>query len=66
MSLHDVGELCFPFSRRNVIRVEPVEESLSTVAGLLVLRQFAEQHQLTAGFAAQLDDPRRTPAHSTL
>lgn len=66
MSLHDVWELCFPFFRGKAIRIEPVEEDLSTDAGLLVFRQFDEQLQLTAGFAQRLNDPRRTPTHSSL
>ena len=66
MSLHDVWKLCFPFFRGKVVQAEPVEENLSSDAGLLVFREFDEQQQLTAGFADQLDDARRTPTHSTL
>ena len=66
MSLHDVWELCFDFFRGKQISVEPVEENLSTDAGLLILSQFDEQQGLTAGFTEQLEDPRRKPDHSLL
>jgi len=52
-------ELNFDFFRGRTICVEPVEEALSTDGGLLVLRQFDEQHGLTSEFAEQLLDPRR-------
>ncbi len=66
MSLHDVWQLGFDFLPTKPVCVEPVEEHLSTDAGLLVFRQWDEQQQFTAGFAEQLDDPRRAPDHTTL
>lgn len=66
MSLHDVWQLSLDFLQGRAVCVEPVEENLSTDAGLLVLRQFDEQHGFTSGFAEQLDDPRRAPTHTGL
>ena len=64
MILHDVFQLDFDFFSQKTISVKPVQENLSTDAGLLIFRQFDEQHQFTAGFARQLDDTRRDPDHS--
>jgi hypothetical protein len=62
MSIQDVRPeewtLTFDFLGRKDVDVQPVDEYLSTDAGLLPLRQFDERWGLTAGFAAQLDDPR--------
>lgn len=66
MSLHNVWQLAFNFLPKKPVCVEPVDENLSTDAGLLVFRQWDEQQQLTAGFAEQLDDQRRDPDHTTL
>jgi hypothetical protein len=66
MSLHDGWQLSFNFFSGKPISVKPVEENISTDAGLLVLRQFDEQQQFTTGFAAQLRDLRRDPSHSVL
>jgi hypothetical protein len=66
MSLHAVWQLAFSFLPKQSVCVEPVDENLSTDAGLLVFRQWDEQQQLTEGFAQQLDDQRRDPDHSTL
>jgi Transposase DDE domain group 1 len=66
MSLHDVWQLSFSFFSGGDVAVKPVEESLSTDAGLLVFRQFDEQRRLTAGFAQELEDPRRDPDHTVL
>jgi hypothetical protein len=66
MSLHDVWQLVFDFLPKKPVCVEPVDENLSTDAGLLVFRQLDEQQQLTEGFAQQLDDQRRDPDHTML
>ena len=65
MVLNDF-RLDFNFFSQETISVKPVEENLSTDAGLLIFRQFDEQHQLTVGFAEQLADARRDPDHSLL
>jgi hypothetical protein len=66
MSLRDVFQLGFDFLPKKSIFIQPVEEHLSTDAGLLIFRQFDEQQQLTAGFAQQLDDARIDPEHTIL
>ena len=66
MSLHDVWQLAFDFLPKKPVCVQPVDENLSTDAGLLIFRQWDEQQQLTEGFAEQLDDQRRDPDHSML
>ena len=66
MSLHDVWQLAFDFLPKKPVCVQPVEENLSTDAGLLIFRQWDDQQQLTKGFAHQLDDERRDPDHSML
>ena len=66
MSLHDVWQLAFDFLPKKPVCEEPVDENLSTDAGLLIFRQWDEQQQLTEGFARQLDDQRRDPDHSIL
>jgi hypothetical protein len=66
MSLHDVWQLAFSFFSEKPVCAEPVDENLSTDAGLLIFREWDEQLGLTEGFAGQLDDPRRDPEHSML
>ena len=66
MIVPNVFQLDFSFFSPQTISVKPVEENLSTDAGLLIFRQFDEQHQFTAGFADQLQDPRRDPDHPLL
>ena len=66
MSLHDVWQLGFTFLPKKPVCVQPVDENLSTDAGLLIFRQWDEQQQLTEGFSRQLDDRRRDPDHSML
>lgn len=66
MNIHDAWQLSFNFFSGKPISVKPVEENISTDAGLLVFRQFDEQQQFTTGFAAQLSDSRRDPDHSVL
>lgn len=66
MSLHDVWQLDLGFSTKKPIHVEPADENLSSDAGLLVVREFDQQHGFTEGFAQQLGDIRRQPEHSVL
>jgi hypothetical protein len=66
MSLHDVWQLDFDFLPQKPVVVEPVEELLSTDAGLLLFRQWDQEHGFTEGFAQQLEDSRRDPEHSIL
>jgi hypothetical protein len=66
MSLHDVWQLAFDFLPKKPVCVQPVDENLSTDAGLLIFRQWDEKQQFTEGFAQQLDDPRRDPDHTML
>ena len=66
MILHDVWQVTFScFSEKPVV-VEPVEENISTDAGLLIFGEWDRKLKLTEGFAQQLDDPRRKPDHSVL
>jgi len=48
------------------VRVEAVEEHVTSDAGLLPIREFDERIGWTAGFAAQLHDARVNPLHSVL
>lgn len=66
MSLHDVWDLEFDFLPQKPVFVEPVEDHISTDAGLFVFRQWDEQRGFTEGFAQQLEDCRRCPDHSVL
>ena len=66
MSLQDVWHLDFDFRPHQTICVEPVEENLSTDAGLLIFRQFDQRRGFTAGFAEQLNETRRDPQHTLL
>lgn len=61
MSLQSAWQKSFGFLGSKPIVVEPVEEHLSSDAGLLPIRQFDEQIGLTAEFAAALRDPRFGP-----
>jgi len=66
MSLHDVWQLDFGFFSGKPVCVEPVEENLSSDAGLLIFRQWDQQMGLTEGFAQQIYDSRRDPDHLVL
>jgi hypothetical protein len=66
MSLHSVQKTVFDFFSHADIQVEAVDENLTSDAGLLIFRQFDQQHQLTQGFAQRLTDQRRTPEHTLL
>jgi Transposase DDE domain group 1 len=58
MNIQDVWQQCFHFGGLPPMVVEPVDEPISSDAGLLPLRQLDERLGLTAGFAAQLTDTR--------
>ena len=66
MNSHDVWQSTFNFLPEKPICVQPVEENISTDAGLLIFRQWDENRHFTEGFAQQLDDSRRDPDHSML
>lgn len=66
MIVHDGRRLALDFFSRKPVHVEVVQEHLSSDGGLLLFRQWDEELRFTAGFAAQLDDPRREPEHSML
>jgi hypothetical protein len=66
MILQDVWKFELDFSPEKLIELQPVEEYLSIDTGLLLFRQLDEGLGWTAGFAAQLNDPRSDPRHSVL
>ncbi len=61
MILQSAWQTSFDFLGSKPIVVEPVEEHLTSDAGLLPIRQFDEQIWLTAEFAGALRDPRFGP-----
>jgi Transposase DDE domain group 1 len=61
MILQSAWQKSFGFLDSKPIVVEPVEEHLTSDAGLLPIRQFDKQIGLTAEFAAALGDPRFGP-----
>ena len=61
MILQSAWQKSFGFLGSKPIVVEPIEEHLTSDAGLLPIRQFDEQTGLTAQFAAALRDPRFGP-----
>jgi hypothetical protein len=61
MSLQTAWQKSFTFLGSKPVVVEPVEEHLTSDAGLLPIRQFDEQIGFTAEFAAALHDTRHGP-----
>src|SRR5690349_4031055 len=68
MNIHDVWQRTFHFPDLQPVIVEPVDEQLTSDAGLLPLRQLDDHLGLTAGFEQQLTDCRFQPSvtHSLL
>ena len=66
MSIQSVGQFVFGFLGRTRVEVEPVEERISSDAGLLPMREFDERLGWTKGFAAQVRDGRRGGVHTVL
>src|SRR5689334_16369684 len=60
MSLHSVPQLSFDFLPSRPVEIEVSSAPLTSDAGLIPIRQFDEQTQLTAQLAAALED-RRDP-----
>lgn len=64
MNIHSVEQVVFDFLGSLPVRVEFVEEQLSSDAGLLPLRQLDERLGWTQGFADQLRDGRQGHTHA--
>lgn len=62
MDRQGAWQLRFDFFAHKPVIVEPVEAYLTSDAGLLLFRQYDQQHHLTEDFAAALSDARRGPA----
>jgi len=59
MSLQPAWQLSFGFLGSKPVLVQPVEELLTSDAGLLPIREFDEQLDFAAQFVAAIDDPRQ-------
>lgn len=66
MSIQSVEQLVFEFLGGMPVVVEPVEEQVSSDAGLLPIRELDERLGWTAGFAAQIHDGRCGCLHTVL
>ena len=51
MNLHDIWQLTLDFLPNKSISVQPVQENISTDAGLLIFRQWDQEIRFTQGFA---------------
>ena len=60
------GKLRLNFYLKTLFLCRPVEENVSTDAGLLIFRQWDQKFGFTEGFSQQLDDRRCDPNHSLL
>ena len=66
MNSHDVWQVTFDFLPQKSKSAQPVEENISTDAGLLVFRQWDQKFGFTEGFSQQLDEGRCDPDHTLL
>ena len=66
MNWHNVWQVNFDFLPDKPISVEPVQENISTDAGLLIFRQWGQKLGFTEGFSQQFDDRKCDPDHPTL
>lgn len=64
MSIQSVFPLRYELLSRLPVEVEPVEEHVTSDAGLLPLRDLDERLGWTAGFAAELQDARQGGQHA--
>ena len=64
MSVQGVLAFGYDLLRRTAVEIVPVDEQITSDAGLLPIRDFDERLGWTAGFAAQLHDARASCRHT--